>query len=215
MADEPVNKPDLKVVPPPEDLDEDEQEFRAIRRDLPGVAGASCVGIVSISVAKIPGKNEFFRTHKEFCPVVPIVDLEVGMERTFFAVTDDMVEALAGIGITVSLHTLYLTVTADGAVKIVPVRRPDEEGYQNEYARTKEIGLELGMTEWSGRSPGLATNSKSASWVRLYTDLRNKNYKVFSAPKDRFPDPIWPELKHDRKNLPPSISRQGAADRQH
>jgi hypothetical protein len=199
MADEPVNKPDLKVVPPPEDLDEDEQEFRAIRRDLPGVAGASCVGIVSISVAKIPGKNEFFRTHKEFCPVVPIVDLEVGMERTFFAVTDDMVEALAGIGITVSLHTLYLTVTADGAVKIVPVRRPDEEGYQNEYARTKEIGLELGMTEW----------------VRLYTDLRNKNYKVFSAPKDRFPDPIWPELKHDRKNLPPSISRQGAADRQH
>jgi hypothetical protein len=106
MADEPVNKPDLKVVPPPEDLDEDEQEFRAIRRDLPGVAGASAIGIVSIGVAKIPGKNEFFRTHPEFRPIVPIVDLEVGMEKTFFAVKDEMVEALAGIGISVSLHTL-------------------------------------------------------------------------------------------------------------
>src|SRR4029077_9176856 len=32
-------------------------------------------------------------------------------------------------------------------------------------------------------------------WVRLYTDRANKNYKVFPAPKERFPDPIWPELK--------------------
>jgi hypothetical protein len=93
-----------------------------------------------------------------------------------------MVEALAGIGISVSLHTLYLTVTADGTVKLVPVRCADEDGYQNEYARTKEIGLGQGMTEW----------------VRLHTDLRNKVYKVFSAPKDRFADPIWPELKHAR-----------------
>jgi hypothetical protein len=177
MADESKTS-QLKVVSD-EQLDEDEQEFRALRRDLPGVKGASAIGIVSISVAKIPGKNEFFRTHPDFRPVVPIVDLEIGMERQFFAVSDDMVQALACIGITVSLHTLYLTVTAEGAVRIVPVRCPDTDGEQNDYVRTKEVGLVRGVKEW----------------VRLYTDLKNRNYKVYPAPDKRFADPIWPELK--------------------
>jgi hypothetical protein len=163
----------------PEELDEEEEEFRALRRDLPGVQGASAVGIVAIGVAKVPGKNEFFRTHKDFRPIVRIVDLEVGMERQFFAVTEEMEKALAGIGITVSHHALYLTVTARGAVKIVPVRQADADGEQNEYARTKEIGLMRGMTEW----------------VRLYTDLENHVYQVFPAPAGRFADPVWPELK--------------------
>jgi len=45
-------------------------------------------------------------------PTVPIVDLEVGMEKQFFAVTPEMVENLAAIGITVTDHRLYLTVTS-------------------------------------------------------------------------------------------------------
>src|SRR5262245_53475695 len=144
MAEDQAKKPDHLKVVAEEELDEEEREFRALRRDLPGVKGASAVGIVSIGVSKIPGKNEFFRTHADFRPVVPIVDLEIGMEQQFFAVTDEMVEALAGIGITVSLHTLYLTVTAQGAVRIVPVRCPDQDGDQNEYNRTKELGLVRG-----------------------------------------------------------------------
>jgi hypothetical protein len=164
----------------PEQLDEDEKEFRAMRRDLPGVQGASAVGIVSIGVSKVPGKNEFFRTHPDFRPIIPIVDLEVDMERQFFAVTDEMVKALEGIGISVSLHTLYLTVTARGAVKIVPVRQANADGEQNEYARTKEIGLIRGTTEW----------------VRLYTDTKNRVYEVYPAPAGRFADPIWPALSH-------------------
>jgi hypothetical protein len=101
------------------------------------------------------------------------------MERQFFAVTDDMVEALASIGITVSLHTLYLTVTSRGAVRIVPVRRANADGDQNEYHRTKEIGLIRGTEKW----------------VRLYTDQENRVYMVFTAPDGRFADPIWPDLK--------------------
>jgi hypothetical protein len=175
-----IDKPKLEIVPPTDDeLDADEQEFRAMRRDLPGVKGASAVGIVAIDVAKIPGKNEFFRAHKDFRPAFAIVDLEVGMERQFFAVTDGMVEALAGIGIGVSTYTLYLTVTARGAVRIVPIRQPGSDGAQNEYARTKEIGLIRGIDEW----------------VRLYADLENRVYKVFSAPAGRYADPLWPELK--------------------
>ena len=170
-------KPDLKVAS--EELDEEEAEFRAMRRDLPGVKGASAAGIVTIAVNKTPGKNEFFRTHPDFRPVVPIVDLEVGMEKQFFAVTDEMTATLAGIGITVTNHTLYLTVTPRGALRIVPVRCAGADGEQNEYNRTKEIGLRDGVEKW----------------VRLFTDQENRCYKVFPAPADRFADPVWPELK--------------------
>ena len=164
-----------KLIVSEETLDEDEAEFRKLRRDLPGVKGASAIGIVAINVAKSPGKNEFFRTHKDFRPRVPLVDIDVGMEKQFFAVDDAMVVALAGIGITVTEHDLYLTVTPRGAVKIIPVNCTTE----NEYTRTKELGLIDGIDQW----------------VRLYTDQENKVYKVFPAPKGRFADPIWPELK--------------------
>ena len=178
MSDEATKKPDLKLVPE-EELDEDEREFRAIRRDLPGVKGASAAGIVTIGVSKTPGKNEFFRTHPEFRPVVPMVNCEVGMEKHYFAVTDPMIAALASIGITVNLHILYLTVSSRGAVRIVPVRQADNEGNQNEYDRTKEIGLLAGREHW----------------VRVFTDLENHAYQVFTAPKDRFADPVWFDLK--------------------
>jgi hypothetical protein len=165
-----------------EQLDEEEQEFRALRRDLPGVQGASAAGIVAISVGKTPPKNEFFRTKPDFRPIISMVDIEVGMEKQFFAVTPEMVAALHGIGITVSDHVLYLTVTSRGALRIVPVRLAGNDGEQNEYARTKEIGLTQGITEW----------------VRLYTDLENHNYQVFPAPAGRFADPTWPDLKPAR-----------------
>ena len=46
-------------------LDAEEEEFRKLRRDLPGVKGAAATGIVNITVSKTPGKNEFFRTHPD------------------------------------------------------------------------------------------------------------------------------------------------------
>jgi len=175
MADE-TAKPELKIVlPTEEELDADEAEFRSLRRDLPGVQGASAIGIVSISVGKVPGKNEFFRTHADFRPRMPLVDVEVGMEKQFFAIGGDMEEALKGIGITVSDYLLYLTVTPRGAVRIIPIHCATD----NEYTRTKELGLTEGIEQW----------------VRLYTDQENKVYKVFPAPAGRFADPIWPALK--------------------
>jgi hypothetical protein len=167
------------AAPTEEEFDAEEAEFRALRRDLPGVKGASSAGIVAISVGKTPTKNELFRAHCEFRPIVPIVDLEVGMERQFFAVTPDMVEALNSIGITVTDHALYLTVTSAGAVRIIPVRQADADGEQNEYNRTKEIGLIQSFDEW----------------VRLFTDRANSCYKVFAATAGRFGEPQWPELK--------------------
>jgi hypothetical protein len=159
-----------------ETLDADEAEFQKLRCDLPGVKGASAAGIVSIGVGKIPGKNEFFRTHPEFRPTVKLVDVDVGLEKQFFAVDTDMVVALAGIGISTADSTLYLTVTPRGAVKLIPINVATE----NDYARTKEIGLLEGVGQW----------------VRLYTDQENKVYRVFPAPAGRFAEPIWPALSH-------------------
>lgn len=182
-------KPEIEIeddgailgIPPEiaEELDEEEKEFRALRRDMDGVKGADAVGIVTISVGKTPGKNEFFRTHPEFRPIVPIVNVELGMDKHYFAVAPDMVTALSGIGITVTDHALYLTVTSRGAIRVVPVRQANCDGEQNEYDRTKEIGLIQAIDEW----------------VRLYSDLENHCYKVFSAPAERFTAPQWPELK--------------------
>ena len=172
-------KADAPVVPSvaKEELDADEAEFRKLRRDLPGVKGASAAGIVSVGVSKLPGgrKNEFFRTHLDFRPVVPLVDIEVGMEKQYFAVDNDMVVALAGIGISVAEHTLYLTITPLGAYRIIPIHCSSD----NDYTRTKEIGLLEGEKEW----------------VRIYTDQENKVYKVFPAAKERYADPIWPVLQ--------------------
>src|SRR5262249_36865591 len=62
-------KPDAVPAVPQEhieQLDAEEEEFRAMRRDLPGVKGSSAIGIVAIGASKIPGRHEFFRTHRDF-----------------------------------------------------------------------------------------------------------------------------------------------------
>jgi hypothetical protein len=165
---------------PAEEMTEDEREeaeFRAMRRDLPGVKGASAAGTVLIGVSKAPPKNSFFRTHPDYRPIVPLVNVEQGMDRHYFAVTPAMIEPLASINISVADHVLYLTVTSDGTVRIVPVRCADEGG--NEYNFTKENCLLEAMDQW----------------MRLSTDTANQCYKNFPAPAGRFKEPRFPDLK--------------------
>jgi hypothetical protein len=172
-------KPKLEVIST-EQLDEDEAEFRALRRDLPGVKGASEAGLLAISVGRQPTpRNEFYRTHADFRPVVPLVNIEVGMDRQFVAVMPDMVAPLAGIGIMVTDHALYLTVTPRGALRIIPCGGPNAEGEQNEWNRTKETALIDGID----------------GWVRMYSDREGNCYKSFPAPAGRFGDPNWPTIK--------------------
>jgi hypothetical protein len=179
MSDEPV-KPKLELVA---ELDEEEEEFRRLRRDLPGVQNAATAGLLSISVGRQPTpKNEFFRTHRDYRPVIPLVNIEVGMERHYIAVMDNMVEPLADIGITVADHVLYLTTTPRGGLRIIPIGGPNSEGVQNEYSASKEMALIDGMD----------------GWVRMYVDRENGAYKSFPAPADRFGDPKWPEFKPAR-----------------
>ena len=178
MSDD-AKKPDLKVVTE-EELGEEEKEFRALRRDVPGVKGAAAAGILTIGVGKQPSpKNVFYRTYRTFTPIVPMVIVEVGMDHHFIAVMPNMVEPLASMGITVADHTLYLTVTPEGGLRIIPVRGPNAEGEQNEWDRTKEMALIEAMD----------------AWFRMYTDRANNAYKNFPAPDGRYGDPKWPELK--------------------
>jgi len=179
MAED-AKKPDHLKLVPEEELDEEEREFRALRRDLPGVKGAGEAGMLTISVGKQPSpKNIFYRTHAMFRPIVPLVTVVAGMDVHFVAVMPHMIEPLAGMGITVADHTLYLIVTEEGGFRIIPVRGPNTEGEQNEWDRTKEMSLLAGVDEW----------------VRMYSDRPNNAYKCFPAPKDRFGEPRWPEIK--------------------
>jgi hypothetical protein len=168
--------------PSTEQLDADEEEYRRLKRDIPHVQGAGAVGIVALGVAKAPDKNEFFRTKKGFCPIVDMVGVTGGLEHRFFAVEPSMQEPLASIGIETSPYVLYFSITTQGALRIIPVRCPDEKGERNEFASTKELALLRGIDEW----------------VRIYTDMKQGNYRVYSAPKGRFPEPVWPLLSEAR-----------------
>jgi hypothetical protein len=164
-----------------EKLDAEEIEFRKMRRDLPGVKGSAAAGIVTIAVVKAPQKETYFRTHPDpdFRPVVPLVETEIGIEKSYFAVAPDMIESLAAIGIAVYDAMLYFIVTSTGALRIVPVRCANDDGNQNEYHRTKEIGLIKGID----------------GWVRVYSDQENHCYRTFPAPEGRFGEPQFPDLK--------------------
>jgi hypothetical protein len=73
----PAAAPKLKEEATPaateDELDDDEREFRDMRRDVDGVKGSSGAGIVAISVGKIPEKNAFFRTNRDFSMVTAIL----------------------------------------------------------------------------------------------------------------------------------------------
>jgi hypothetical protein len=166
----------------PEDLDEDAAEFARLRRDLPNVGGSAAIGIVAINVVKAPPKNEFFRVRKGFRPIVDIVVDQVRLDQKFYAVDPSMTAELMSIGISYAPHTFYLIMTAKGALRVIPVRCPDADGDRNEYAATKELAL----------------REAEDRWLRIYTDMENTCYRRFFAPKDRFPEPVWPELSEGK-----------------
>jgi hypothetical protein len=56
---------------------------------------------------------------------------------------------------------------------MIPVRQANADGQQDEYTRTREIGLIQAMDEWK----------------RLHTDQVNGCYRVFPAPAGRFGEP--------------------------
>ena len=129
---------------------------------------------MSISVAKKPYRERVLPDPRLVSAEGPLVNVEVGMEQQYFAVTPDMEMPLHGIGINFTEHLLYLTISPGGGFHVIPVNCETD----NEYTRTKEIGLLDGVKRW----------------VRLYTDRANKRYKVFPAPEGRFDEPNWPQL---------------------
>src|SRR5215472_7322308 len=132
MSEETI-KPKLELVSS-EELDEEEEEFRRLRRDVPGVKGAADIGMLTVSVGRQPTpKNEFYRTHKDFQPVVSLVSVDVGLDKHFVAVDPSMIEPLKSLGIKTSDHVLDLTITPRGALRWIPVSGPDEEGEMNEW----------------------------------------------------------------------------------
>jgi hypothetical protein len=168
--------------PSEEELAREEAEYARLRQDLPNAEGASARGIVTINAEKNPGRNEFFRSHPDFCPVIYLVTDAVALDTRFYAVDPSMTHALQSIHIDFALHTLYLTLTAGNTLRVIPVRCPGPDGERNEYNSTKELALRTARKRW----------------VRMYTDRENSCYRVFPAPIGRFPEPVFPRLTEAR-----------------
>ena len=175
-AIENTSEPDT-FTPTDQQLDEDEMTLRALRLDLPGTGGTP-TGIVSIAVSDRFPRREFFRTHPTHTAVLPMVDHAAGMDVEYHVVTPPMVPELASIGVDALSYRLYEMLTAEGAVRLIPVRQADLDGSANEWNRTKEIALARAHKVW----------------VRAISDRANGRYRVFEAPEGRFPDPLWPDL---------------------
>jgi hypothetical protein len=163
------------IKPTKEQLDEDEAMLRALRIDLPGTADAP-TGIVSISATEKMPRREFFRTHSDPPIAMFLVDHSAGMDKEFYAVLPAMVGELASIGVDALPYRLYQVLTADGALKIILCRQAGVDGSQNEWNRTREIALVRGQKVW----------------VRVISDKANTRYRIFEAPPNRFPEPLFP-----------------------
>ena len=180
-----------------EDLDEEEKEFRALRRDLPGVKGASAAGIVAISVGKAPGKNEFFRSHPEFRAIVPMVNVEMGMEKHYFAVAPTWWSrwrpsaSRSPIMRSTSPSPRAVRCGSFQYVKPTPT-----------VSRTNTIAPK--------KSPCCR---RATSGCGCTPTWRTGATKFFTAPADRFAEPQWPDLEA-RQDLPLGLPRQESTDRQ-
>jgi hypothetical protein len=164
------------IEPTREQLDADEAALRALRIDLPGTAGAP-TGIVSIAVSDKFPRREFFRTHPTNIWEMAMVDHVSGMDVEHHAVMPAMVPELGSIGVDALPYRVYELLTAEGALRLMPVRLADIDGSLNEWSRTKQIVCARG----------------ARAWVRAVTDRANGRYGVFEAQEGRFPDPVFPD----------------------
>src|SRR5262249_49141736 len=123
-------------------------------------------------------KREFFRVHERNVTAFYMVDHVSGMDVEYHVVDKSMVSALASIKIDVATYRLYEMITADGALRLMPVRQADRDGNQNEWTKRKKVPLVAAMK----------------AWVRVTSDRPNQRYRVFPAAVDRFPEPCWPDL---------------------
>jgi hypothetical protein len=98
------------------------------------------------------------------------------MDKTFYAVLPTMISELSSIGIDPTPYRLYLILTSEGALRIVPCRQADTDGSLNEWNRTREIAIVRAQKVW----------------VRVISDRANGRYRVFPAPPERFPEPLFP-----------------------
>lgn len=154
-------------------LDQEEADYRALSLDTDD-GGSSTGGIAAIGVAKVPDKEQFFRTKPEFVFRLYLATTQQGLNTAFLGVTRGMFEPMASIGIKCSPHRLYLTISKTGGLRLVPVRIDSD----NSWVTSKEAGLVQGLTHWT----------------RMAADEDAGEYRSFPLLVGGYPDPIWPEL---------------------
>ena len=181
--------PGVSQVEHQEQLDEEEREFRALRRDFPGVKGAGAAGIVAVSSPRSPARMSSSAPTPNSGRSMPWSISKLAWNGILRCHRSD------GGGLECDRyhgdrsHSL-LHVTRAGSRNRSGSSSRYNDGEQNEYARTKEIGLMQASDEW----------------VRLFTDRENRCYQVFPAPARRLRRPRSGPTSSQR-DLPAGVPR--------
>ena len=160
------------------ELSEEELELRNLRIDIPG-GGSTGAGLTSISIAKTPPREQFFRTHPTHVLELHMIESSQGTDVAFLAVLPKMVQPLIAISFRPNPYRLFLTITRDGVLRYVPVRLPGD-GEWNAWHESKQQVL---------------VEAREA-WVRMTAG--DGRYDRYLLEPGVFPDPSWPEISMPR-----------------
>ena len=159
-------------------LDREEADYRALCVDDDDGAGSTGAGLIAIGVAKVPSKEEFFRTHPTMKFPINMVESRQGIDTAYLAVIKEMVEPMIGIGFRPSLFRLYLTITRQAVIRFVPVKIATDGKDPNSWNLSKEAALQRAMPRWT----------------RMTADQAAQQYQVYSLETDAYPAPEWPAM---------------------
>ena len=126
---------------------------------------------------KKPDKNEWIRSHPhpDYRVDVNVILQVEGMNRTYYAVTQEVQEEVADLVVPVTLYTI---VTRQNTLLLWPVRLPGIDGKDNDSWASSHDAAERAVS----------------SWIRM--EWNGRAYDVFHATGIKS-EPIWPEASID------------------
>jgi hypothetical protein len=150
------------------------EDLSALRLDQ---SYADTVGVkkllTTIPVRK-PNRQEFVRVHPDPAyRLTPAAIIEVKEDREIYLVRPDIVPAVPGEFMTVSLFT---TTSRQKTLFLWPVKLPNPDGRQNEWNRSAMEGAERAMEKW----------------VRVTSSMSLGAYEIFEA-SGELSEPEWPD----------------------
>jgi hypothetical protein len=121
-----------------------------------------------------PNRQEFVRVRSDSAfRLTPAAIIEEKNDREVYLVTPDILPAVEGEYVTV---TLFTAISRQGTLFVWPVKLPNGEGRYNEWHRSAAESAERAMEKW----------------VRVTASMSLGAYEISEA-RGELSEPIWPD----------------------